>query len=50
MKKSSGRPNKYNIVFYLKHIINITINNLSWNKLSLLLFINTDLRYVYNRL
>ena len=33
-KKYSGRPNKYDIVFYLKHIINITINGLSWNKLS----------------
>ena len=31
------------LYFYLKHIINITINGLSWNKLSLLLSINTDL-------
>ncbi len=52
-KKCSGLPNKYDIIFYLKHIINITINGLSWNKLGLLLSINTDLirkkyRYVYN--
>jgi hypothetical protein len=41
-KKPIGRPNKYDYIFYLKHIINITINGLSWNKLGLLLSINTD--------
>ena len=30
-------PNKYDYNFYIKHIINITINGLSWNKLGLLL-------------
>ena len=42
-EKPIGRPNKYNYQFYLYHILNITINGLSWNKLSLLLLINTDL-------
>ena len=41
-KKPIGRPNKYDYIFYIKHIINITINGLSWNKLGLLLSINTD--------
>ena len=42
LKKHIGRPNKYGYNFYLKHIINITIHGLSWNKLGLLLSINTD--------
>ncbi len=47
MKKCSCYLNNYDGIFYLKHIINITVN-----KLDLLLSINTDLiiRYVYNRL
>jgi len=49
-KKPIGRPNKYDYYFYIKHIINITINGLSWNKLGLLLEINTDLiRKKYNK-
>ena len=32
-KKHLGRPNKYEYSFYLKHIINVTINGLSWSKL-----------------
>ena len=32
-KKHLGRPNKYEYLFYLKHIINVTINGLSWSKL-----------------
>ena len=29
-KKPIGRPNKYDYIFYIKHIINITVNGLSW--------------------
>ena len=32
-KKHLGRPNKYEYLFYLEHIINVTINGLSWSKL-----------------
>ena len=42
-KKLMGRPNKFEDIFYIKHIINITINGLSWDKLGLLLSINVDL-------
>ena len=28
-KKPIGRPNKYDYIFYIKHIINITVNGLS---------------------
>ena len=41
--KPIGRPNKYDYIFYLKHIINITTTGLSWHKLGLLLSLNTDL-------
>ena len=34
-KKPIGRPNKYDYILYIKDIINITINGLSWNKLGL---------------
>jgi len=49
-KKSIGRPNKYDYNFYIKHIINVTVNGLSWNKLGLLLTMKTDLiRKKYNK-
>ena len=49
-KKHLGRPNKYEYSFYLKHIINVTINGLSWSKLGDILETNTDLiRKKYNK-
>jgi len=40
--KPIGRPNKYDYIFYLKHIINITTSGLSCHKLGLLLSLNTE--------
>ena len=49
-KKHLGRPNKYEYLFYLEHIINVTINGLSWSKLGDILETNTDLiRKKYNK-
>ena len=49
-KKHIGYPNKYNYDFYIKQIITVTINGLSWNKLSLIINIDTDLiRKKYNK-
>ena len=42
-KKHLGRPNKYSYHFYIKHILHILINGLSWNKLSSIICISTDL-------
>ena len=42
-KKPIGRPNKYTYDFYIKHILNILTSGLSWNKLSSIISINTDL-------
>ncbi len=42
-KKLIGIPNKFEYMFYIKHIIYITISLLSWDKLGLLLLINVDL-------
>ena len=38
-----GRPNKYTYDFYIKHILHILTSGLSWNKLSSIISINTDL-------
>ena len=42
-EKPIGRPNKYTYDFYIKHILHILTSGLSWNKLSSIISINTDL-------
>ena len=49
-KKLIGRSNSREYIFYIKHIINITVNGLSWNKLGALLDLDVDfIRKKYNK-
>jgi hypothetical protein len=49
-KKKIGRPNKYEYSFYLKYILIILINGLSWFNLGLIISLNVDfIRKKYNK-
>ena len=49
-KKLIGRSNSREYIFYIKHIINITVYGLSWNKLGALLELDVDfIRKKYNK-
>ena len=49
-KKLIGRSNSREYIFYIKHIINITVNGLSWKKLDTILNLDIDfIRKKYNK-
>ena len=49
-KKLIGRSNSRKYIFYIKHIINIIVYGLSWNKLGALLELDVDfIRKKYNK-
>ena len=49
-KKLIGRSNSREYIFYIKHIINITVNGLSWKKLGAILELDIDfIRKKYNK-